>query len=85
MAFAPEVGRKQDAAGNKINIIAENSPDQGNDRCNADTADQISVIIGEQPFADAAAYIFRAFGLDIQYGYVIFFILFQLVQIYLGV
>ena len=28
--------------------------------------------------------IFRAFGLDIQYGYVIFFILFQLVQIYLS-
>ncbi len=28
--------------------------------------------------------IFRAFGLDIQYGYVIFFILFQLVQIFLS-
>ena len=28
--------------------------------------------------------IFRAFGVDIQYGYVIFFILFQLVQIYLS-
>lgn len=28
--------------------------------------------------------IFRAFGLDIQYGYVIFFILFQLIQIYLS-
>lgn len=28
--------------------------------------------------------IFRAFGLDIPYGYVIFFILFQLVQIYLS-
>ena len=28
--------------------------------------------------------IFRAFGLDIQYGYVIFFILFQLIQIFLS-
>lgn len=28
--------------------------------------------------------IFRAFGVDIQYGYVIFFVLFQLVQIYLS-
>ena len=28
--------------------------------------------------------IFRAFGLDIQYGYVIFFVLFQLVQIFLS-
>lgn len=28
--------------------------------------------------------IFRAFGLDIQYGYIIFFVLFQLVQIFLS-
>lgn len=28
--------------------------------------------------------IFRAFGLDIQYGYVIFFVLFQLIQIFLS-